>query len=116
MCTFSAIEGGELAWLTCACCLSLCAWLHPLLLAPSPPAISVAYLSALGFSLAQSGRRVLVLERDLATPDRIVGELLQPGGCASLRALGMGDCLDGIDAVPTLGYCTRVRLSVYSYT
>ena len=52
---------------------------------------------------------MLVLERDLATPDRIVGELLQPGGCASLRALGMGDCLEGIDAVPTLGYCTRVR-------
>lgn len=67
--------------------------------------------SALGYSLAISGRRVLVVERDMATPDRIVGELLQPGGCASLRALGMGDCLEGIDAIPTEGYCTRVSCS-----
>lgn len=54
---------------------------------------------------------MLLLERDLSTPDRIVGELLQPGGCASLRALGMGECLEGIDAIPTLGYCTRVRFA-----
>lgn len=44
------------------------------------------------------------MERDLSTPDRIVGELLQPGGCASLRALGMGDCLEGIDAAAVEGY------------
>lgn len=34
-----------------------------------------------------------------------MGELLQPGGVAALRALGMADCLDGIDATPVEGYC-----------
>lgn len=49
--------------------------------------------------------RVALLERSLAEPDRIVGELLQPGGVLALRELGMEDCLDGIDAVPVKGYC-----------
>ncbi|KAI5120444.1 hypothetical protein M0805_009906 [Coniferiporia weirii] len=49
--------------------------------------------------------RIALLERSLAEPDRIVGELLQPGGCAALRKLGMGDCLDNIGAVPVHGYC-----------
>ncbi|RUS18236.1 squalene epoxidase-domain-containing protein [Endogone sp. FLAS-F59071] len=35
------------------------------------------------------GRRVLLIERDLSEPDRIVGELLQPGGMDALRELGM---------------------------
>lgn len=39
--------------------------------------------------LLQSGRRVLVLERDLREPDRIVGELLQPGGYLKLQELGL---------------------------
>lgn len=33
-------------------------------------------------------RRVLVLERDLSEPDRIVGELMQPGGMDALKSLG----------------------------
>lgn len=37
-------------------------------------------------------------------PDRIVGELLQPGGVEALRKLGLGECLDGIDAVRVDGY------------
>ena len=32
----------------------------------------------------QDGRRVHVIERDLSEPDRIVGELLQPGGYLKL--------------------------------
>ena len=47
---------------------------------------------------------MLLLERDLAEPDRIVGELLQPGGVIALDQLGMGDCLEGIDATPVEGY------------
>lgn len=35
------------------------------------------------------GRRILLLERDLSEPDRIVGELLQPGGIESLKLLGL---------------------------
>ncbi|BGP20980.1 hypothetical protein JCM10213_000193 [Rhodosporidiobolus nylandii] len=60
--------------------------------------------SALAFSLGHSGRKVLLLERDLSEPDRIVGELLQPGGVLALQQLGLGDALDGIGAVPCEGY------------
>lgn len=61
--------------------------------------------TCLSISLARSGRRVLVVERDLSPPhSRIVGELLQPGGCISLDKLGLLDALEGIDAVPCRGY------------
>ncbi|KAI1789083.1 SE-domain-containing protein [Ganoderma leucocontextum] len=49
--------------------------------------------------------RICLLERSLAEPDRIVGELLQPGGIMALQKLGLEDCVDGIDAIPTYGYC-----------
>jgi len=39
--------------------------------------------------LLQDGRRVHVIERDLTEPDRIVGELLQPGGYLKLLELGL---------------------------
>ncbi|KAI8086717.1 squalene epoxidase-domain-containing protein [Halteromyces radiatus] len=50
------------------------------------------------------GRRVLVLERDLTEPDRIVGELMQPGGMDALKTLGLEDCTEKIDAVSCFGY------------
>jgi squalene monooxygenase len=59
---------------------------------------------AVAFALANQGRSVILLERWMHEPDRIVGELLQPGGCAALRKLGLGHCLEGIDAVPCYGY------------
>ncbi len=49
-------------------------------------------------ALSQSVRRVLLLERDLSQPDRIVGELLQPGGYLMLKRLGLAHVLDNIDA------------------
>lgn len=49
--------------------------------------------------------RIALLERSLAEPDRIVGELLQPGGVMSLRNLGIESTLEGIDAIPVHGYC-----------
>ncbi|KAJ9111405.1 hypothetical protein QFC19_001174 [Naganishia cerealis] len=60
---------------------------------------------ALAYSLSHTGRRILLIERDLAMPDRIVGELLQPGGVNALQQLGMEECLEGIDATPVEGYC-----------
>jgi squalene monooxygenase len=83
--------------------------------------------------LARDGRKVTVIERDLKQPDRIVGDLLQPGGCNALRNLGLGglfnfvpstiikfinrntkcvshniillsDCLEGFDAHQIKGY------------
>jgi len=41
---------------------------------------------------------VLLLERDFSQPDRIVGELLQPGGYLMLKRLGLEGCADGIDS------------------
>ena len=60
--------------------------------------------SAAAVVFARQGRRVLLLERNLKEPDRIVGELLQPGGVAALEKLGLRGCLEGIDAIPVKGY------------
>ncbi|PHH56042.1 Squalene monooxygenase [Ceratocystis fimbriata CBS 114723] len=60
--------------------------------------------TAIAFAMANQGRSVLLLERWMRQPDRIVGELLQPGGCAALRKLGLGHCLEGIDAIPCYGF------------
>ncbi|KAI3544415.1 squalene epoxidase [Colletotrichum filicis] len=59
---------------------------------------------AIAYALGQQGRSVLLLERWMKEPDRIVGELLQPGGIVALRQLGLADCLEGIDAIPCYGY------------
>lgn len=59
---------------------------------------------AAAFALANQGRSVLLLERWMREPDRIVGELLQPGGLAALQKLGLGHCVEDIDAVPCHGY------------
>lgn len=45
--------------------------------------------SALAHALGHDGRRVVLLERDLREPNRIVGELLQPGGLRALTLLGL---------------------------
>ncbi|XP_039691012.1 squalene monooxygenase SE1 isoform X2 [Medicago truncatula] len=60
--------------------------------------------SALAYTLGKDGRRVHVIERDLNEPDRIVGELLQPGGYLKLLELGLEDCVDEIDAQRVFGY------------
>ncbi|KAG8478455.1 hypothetical protein CXB51_028378 [Gossypium anomalum] len=60
--------------------------------------------AALAHTLGKEGRRVRVIERDLTEPDRIVGELLQPGGYLKLAELGLEDCVEEIDAQRVLGY------------
>ncbi|XP_063777400.1 squalene monooxygenase [Pseudophryne corroboree] len=60
--------------------------------------------SALATVLSRDGRKVAVIERDLKEPDRIVGELLQPGGYQALRDLGLGDAVEGLDAHIVHGY------------
>jgi len=60
--------------------------------------------SALAHTLGKDGRKVHVIERDLTEPDRIVGELLQPGGYLKLIELGLQDCVDEIDAQRVFGY------------
>lgn len=59
---------------------------------------------ALAVAFSDQGRSVVLLEKSLKQPDRIVGELLQPGGVAALEELGLTDCLEDIDAIKVLGY------------
>lgn len=59
---------------------------------------------AAAMAFARQSRKVLLVERSMKEPDRIVGELLQPGGVVALKQLGMEDCLLDIDAVPVKGY------------
>ena len=62
--------------------------------------------TALAITLARSPhfRSVTLLEKSLKEPNRIVGELLQPGGVSALKDLGLEHCLDGIDSVRVKGY------------
>nr|WBR34620.1 squalene epoxidase [Bupleurum chinense] len=60
--------------------------------------------AALAHTLGKDGRRVRVIERDLTEPDRIVGELLQPGGYLKLIELGLEDCVEEIDSQRVFGY------------
>ena len=60
---------------------------------------------AYALSSEQPHLRICLLERSLAEPDRIVGELLQPGGVRSLEKLGMKDAIDNLDSAPCKGYC-----------
>eukprot|EP00128_Syssomonas_multiformis_P014505 Colp12_sorted_trinity150504_noHs@24128 len=60
--------------------------------------------ASLAAVLGRDGRKVLVIERDLSEPDRIVGELLQPGGLNALKTLGLAECVEEIDAITERGY------------
>ena len=66
-----------------------------------------ALAQALSTLPRQNGKplRIALLERSLAEPDRIVGEILQPGGVIALRNLGLEACLGNMDAIPMYGYC-----------
>ena len=44
---------------------------------------------AVAVAMGKQGRSVLLLEKSLKEPDRIVGELLQPGGVSALEKLGL---------------------------
>ena len=65
--------------------------------------------SSLAHSLSTLSRpkplKIALLECSLVDPDRIMGELLQPGDVIALKQLGLESCLDGIDAIPVKGYC-----------
>ena len=54
---------------------------------------------AMAYALANDGRDVTVIERDLSEPDRIVGELLQPGGLNTLKELGLEGKLSNVGLV-----------------
>lgn len=62
--------------------------------------------ATLATTLARKGRRVLVIERDEHVPERICGELLQPGGVRVLERLRLDSLLETakVDAIPAVGY------------
>lgn len=47
---------------------------------------------------------VVIIEKEWNEVDRIVGELLQPGGVQQLKNMGIEQVLEGIDAQPVYGY------------
>ncbi|XP_010552538.1 PREDICTED: squalene epoxidase 5-like [Tarenaya hassleriana] len=59
--------------------------------------------ATLAYALATDGRRVHVIERDLREPDRMMGEVMQPGGRLMLAKLGLQDCLEEIEAQKLTG-------------
>ncbi|KAE9409285.1 squalene epoxidase [Gymnopus androsaceus JB14] len=68
---------------------------------------------SLAHALASTSRekplRIALLERSLDEPDRIVGELIQPGGVMAMQKLGLEDCLENIDSIPVHGYCVAEK-------
>jgi squalene monooxygenase len=60
--------------------------------------------AAMASYLAKNGKKVVVIEKNLSEMDRILGELLQPGGVQMLRKLGLESTLENIDAQPVVGY------------
>ena len=62
--------------------------------------------AALGAVLGREGAAVTLVEKYWGSSERIVGELLQPGGLAALGRMGLADAATcpAIDAVPVEGY------------
>ena len=63
---------------------------------------SAHVLSAAASTSRTAPLRIALFERS-PEPDRIIDELLQPGGVAALRSLGLGTSLDSIDVVLDAG-------------
>lgn len=60
--------------------------------------------AALAGYLGGSNIKVCVVEKNLTEQDRIVGELLQPGGVEMLESMGLAHLLEGFDAQFIEGY------------
>ncbi len=54
--------------------------------------------------LGMHGVKVAVVEKNLAEQERMIGELLQPGGVIKLQELGLEHLLHDLDAKPIEGY------------
>ncbi|KAJ1913902.1 Squalene epoxidase [Mycoemilia scoparia] len=75
-------------------------------------ACSVPNTTSLSSSTSTSGnkrRKILLIEQSWSEPDRIVGELMQPGGYQALCRLGLADVFRGIGAVPAKGYYVEYK-------
>ena len=54
--------------------------------------------------LGANGLRVVVVEKTMQEQERMIGELLQPGGVIKLQELGLEHLLDDLDAQQIEGY------------
>lgn len=54
--------------------------------------------------LGGKGMRVCIIEKTFTEQERIVGELLQPGGLMKLKEMGLAHLTEGFDAQPVYGY------------
>lgn len=68
----------------------------------------------LAANLAKLDYRILVVDKQLSEQDRIMGELLQPGGVQSLREMGLGFLLDKIDSQKVDGYTLFLKDDYFS--
>lgn len=64
---------------------------------------------AAAVAFGKQGRSVILLERSLREPDRIVGELLQPGGVRALEKLGLRGAYIHGASVAEQGMAMRTR-------
>lgn len=60
--------------------------------------------SVMAAYLGKNGKHVTIIEKNWEEQDRIVGELLQPGGVKKLNDMGLGFLLENIDAQEVTGY------------
>lgn len=67
--------------------------------------------AAAALYLAQHHVSVKIIEQNWTTPERIVGELLQPGGYLALKALGLSEYVAEIDAQAIYGYVLQSKSS-----
>ncbi|KAG2067350.1 SE-domain-containing protein [Suillus decipiens] len=65
---------------------------------------SLAYALATKRSDRHAPLRIALLERSLAKPDRMVAELLQPGGVNSIKKLGLESCIADFDSAALQGF------------
>jgi squalene monooxygenase len=54
--------------------------------------------------LGASGKKVMVIEKMMGESDKIIGELLQPGGVEMLHNMNLQHLIEGIDAQIVTGY------------
>ncbi|MCS6982481.1 MAG: squalene synthase [Flavobacteriales bacterium] len=59
---------------------------------------------AAAITLARLGWQVALVEKQPRVPERIIGELMQPGGLDMLHSLGLSEALQDIDAQVITGY------------
>lgn len=70
--------------------------------------------ASIAYALSKQGNSVVVVEKNMDIQDRIVGELLQPGGYEALRKLGLESCAFETNEAECAGtHVNSVRIDGY---